>query len=164
MSREYITSLDNATVVASQVAVFLNPKAAPSSAVEVLRCWFSQRANATSAQLGVSIFMQPTGFPTMSSAGATPGLTKLGDPISLLVAGVGATGSSGVNGSASGTGTQTLLYPDNFNALNGWLWVATPPETYVVGAGATSGVGTKWTMAPGTLTGWTFGICYREIG
>ena len=162
MSREYIVSGDNLTVVSTQVMEFLNPKAAPSSGVEVLRSWASQRANATSAQLGVAIFMQPTGFPTMSSAGATPGLLKLGDPISLLVAGVGTAGTAGINGSASGTGTQTLLYPDNFNALNGWLWVATPPETFTVGAGATSGVGTKWTMAPGTLTGWSFGIVYRE--
>jgi hypothetical protein len=165
MAREYTVSGDNQTVVAAPQLVFLNPAAAGASGTgfEVLRAWVSQRANATSAQQGVRLGTKITAFPTLVSA--TPAKTKLGDPASALVGNTtGAAGTAGINSSANGGGTEVGIYPDNFNALNGWLWVATPPETIMLMPGGTSGFFHQFTSTPGTLTGWSFGVCYREIG
>lgn len=164
MAREYVTSGDNQTVVASPIITQLNPAAsgATASGFEVLRAWASQRANATSAQQGISLGTKVTAFATV--VGATPALTKLGDPASKLASGTGAAGTSGINASANGAGTLTTVYPDNFNVLNGWLWVATPPETMVFMPGGTSAFAQSFTSTPGTLTGWSWGVCFREIG
>jgi len=101
-------------------------------------------------------------FPTV--VGATPAKTSLSDPASALVSGTGAAGTAGINSSANGAGTEVGIYPDNFNVLNGWLWVATPPETITLMPGGTSGFFHQFLSTPGTLTGWTFGVCYREVG
>jgi hypothetical protein len=42
--------------------------------------------------------------------------------------------------------------------------VATPPETFMFMPGGTSSFFHQFTSTPGTLTGWSFGVCYREIG
>lgn len=165
MAREYIISGDNLTVVAAPQLVFMNPNAGGAGipGFEVLRCWASQRANATSAQQGVRLGTKVSAFPTLVSA--TPAKTKLGDPTAALVGGTaGAAGTCGINSSANGAGTEIGVYPDNFNVLNGWLWVATPPETFMLMPGGTSGFFHQFTSTPGTLTGWTAGVCYREIG
>lgn len=162
MAREYSVSGDNQTVVAAPQMTFLNPKASPSCAIELLRLWASQRANATSAQQGVRMGTKITAFPTV--VGVTPSALKLSDPISLLVSGTGAAGTAGINSSANGAGAEVAVLQDNFNVLNGYLWVPTPAETVVVGAGAASGIFTGFNGTPGTLTGWSFGVIYRELG
>lgn len=165
MAREYTVSGDNITVSGSPIIVHLNPSAGGAGipGFEVLRAWASQRANATSAQQGVSLGTKVTAFPTLVSA--TPAKTKLGDPAANLTGGTtGAAGQAGINASANGAGTLTTVYPDNFNVLNGWLWVATPPETLMFMPGGTSSFAHSFTSTPGTLTGWSFGVCYREIG
>jgi hypothetical protein len=164
MAREYTTSGDNQTVVAAPQLVHLNPAASGAGVpgFEVLRAWCSQRANATSAQQGVRLGTKVTAFATV--VGATPAKTKLSDPASALVSGTGAAGTSGINSSANGAGTELGVIPDNFNVLNGWLWVATPPETMVFMPGGTSAFFHQFTSTPGTLTGWSFGVCFREIG
>src|SRR5713226_4615571 len=162
MAREYALSGDNQTVVADPQQTFLNPKASPSSAVELLRMWASQRANATSAQQGIGNGTKVSVFPTM--VGVTPSALKLSDPVSLLVSGTGGAGTSGINSSANGAGTEVNVIQDNFNVLNGYLWVPTPVETIVVGAGAASGIFTQFHDTPGTLTGWSFGVIFRELG
>ena len=161
MAREYTVTGDNQTVVGGPTLVFINPKASPSSALEFLRCYCSQRANATSAQQGIRIGTQVTAFPTV--VGATPSKQKISDPASLIVSGTGGAGTSGINASAEGAGSKTINYPDNFNVLNGWLWVATPPETMILGAGEASGFGLSMSSTPGTLTGWSFGVVFREL-
>src|SRR5207244_10252361 len=106
MSREYSVSGDNQTVVAAPQLVFLNPSAGGAGVpgFEVLRCWCSQRANATSAQQGVRLGTKVTAFPTLVSA--TPAKTKLGDPTAALAGGTtGAAGLAGINSSANGGGT-----------------------------------------------------------
>lgn len=162
MAREYSLSGDNQTVVAAPQMTWINPKASPSSAVELIRAWASQRANATSAQQGAGIGTKVSVFPTV--VGTTPSAVKLSDPVSLIISGTGAAGTSGINSSANGAGTETNTYQDNFNVLNGWLWVPTPAETVVVGAGAASGIFTQFHGTPGTLTGWSFGVMFRELG
>jgi hypothetical protein len=151
-------------VVAAPQLVFLNPSAAGAGVpgFEVLRAWCSQRANATSAQQGIKLGTKVSVFPTVVSA--TPAKTWLGDPTANLVGGTGAAGTAGINSSANGAGTEVAVYPDNFNVLNGWLWVATPPETFMFMPGGTSGFFEQFSNTPGTLTGWSFGVCYREVG
>lgn len=163
--RSYTVSGDNQTVVAAPQLVFLNPAAGGAGVpgFEVLRAWASQRANATSAQQGIRLGTKVTAFPTLVSA--TPAKTALGLPTASLVGNTtGAAGTAGINSSANGAGTEVGVVPDNFNVLNGWLWVATPAETLVFMPGGTSGFFEQFTNTPGTLTGWSFGVCYREIG
>lgn len=164
MAREYSVSGDNQTVVAAPQLVWLNPSAAGAGVpgFEVIRAWVSQRANATSAQQGVRLGTKLTVFPTM--VGATPAKLKLGDPTANMVSGTGAAGTTGINSSANGAGAEIGVYPDNFNVLNGWLWVPTPSETFQFMPGGTSGFFHQFTSTPGTLTGWTFGVVYRELG
>jgi len=165
MARCYTVSGDNQTVVASPQLVFLNPSAGGAGipGFEVLRAWVSQRANATSAQQGVCLGTKVTAFPTLVSA--TPAKTWLGDPTANLVGGTtGAAGTAGINSSANGAGAEIKIYPDNFNVLNGWLWVPTPLETVMLMPGGTSGFFHQFTSTPGTLTGWSWGVTYREVG
>lgn len=139
---------------------FLNPGTTQS--IEILRAYCSQAANATSAQQRVQINSQVTAFPTVTAA--TPGKTSLIDPVSVIAGGTaGAAGTAGVNASAEGAGTKTVLMPDAFNVLNGWLFVPTPAETYTFNASAAAGCGVHFPVAPTTLTSWNVGVVYREL-
>jgi hypothetical protein len=68
-----------------------------------------------------------------------------------------------VNASAEGAGGKTVVLSDTFYNLSGWLWVPTPEERIQLNPGGTSGFGIHFPAAPGTLTGWNFGITYREL-
>jgi|SRR6185295_17306142 len=166
MDRAYSVTGDNITVSGAPILVFINPAAGGVGVpgFEVLRCWVSQRANATSAQQGVGLGTKVTAFPTLTSA--TPAkVGGLGLPTANITGGTaGAAGTCGINASANGGGTEINTTPDNFNVLNGWLFVATPPETMPFMPGGTSGFFHKFTSTPSTLTGWSFGVIYREIG
>lgn len=166
MSREYIIPATNITLAnqAVTLAYFQAMTAAPVCALEVLRCWASQAANATSAQQRVQISTQVTAFPTLVSQ--APVAVKAGDPVSKITGGTaGAAGTSGINASAEGAGAKTVLFPDAFNVLNGWLWVPTPIETIIESAqGTAHGLGLHFPAAPTTLTNWNAGICFKEVG
>ena len=161
MSREYVVGAGGLTLANQAVTgVFINPGTGQS--LEVLRAWASQSANATSAQQRVQTNTQVTAFPTLVSA--TPAKLKLSDPVSVIIGGTaGAAGTAGVNASAEGAGAKTVIHPDAFNVLNGWLWVPTPPETVVMNASAASGFGVHFPVAPATLTNWVFGLVFREL-
>jgi hypothetical protein len=163
MAREYTLGAANQTVLGATTLLFLNPKAGPSPAIEIIRLWCGQSANATSAQQRIQVVTQVTAFPTL--VGATPQTLKRGDPVSAIVSGTaGAAGTCGVNASAEGAGTKSVIWDDTFNVLNGWLWVPTPNETIILQAGATSGLGLWFPTAPTSLSGWTFGCNFRELG
>src|SRR2546428_6476506 len=121
MSREYVVSAGGVTLANQAVTlVFINPGTGQS--LEMLRCWASQSANATSAQQRVQTNTQVTAFPTLTST--TPGKLKLSDPASVITGATnGAAGTCGTNASAEGAGTKTVLHNDAFNVLNGHLWV-----------------------------------------
>jgi hypothetical protein len=164
--RTYTISVDNITVVAAPQLVFMNV-AAGGAAVpgyEILRCWCSQRANATSAQQGIKIHSKITAFPTGLTTTA-PSKTSTGLPTANLTGGAsGAAGTCGTNSTGNGAGTEVGIYNDNFNVLNGWLWVPTPAETILSMPSNTSGHGLEFTSTPGALTAWSWGLAYREIG
>lgn len=161
MAREYSVVATAVTVANQPVTlVFVNP--GTTCSLEFLRAWASQAANATSAQQRVQLNSQVTAFPTLVSA--TPQKTKPLDPVSQITGGTaGAAGTSGINASAEGAGAKTVLFPDAFNVLNGWLWVPTPRETYLFSAGGAAGFGLHFPAAPGTLTSWNAGLVFAEL-
>jgi hypothetical protein len=160
----YVVSGDAITVAAAPTLVLINPPAggATGRGIEILRAYASQRANATSAQQGIALGSKVTAFPTLTSA--TPAKVAPHDDISVIVGGTaGAAGTCGINASAEGAGAYTAVVSDNFNVLNGYLWVPTPAETFVYMPGSTSAFALKFTSTPGTLTSWSFGVVYREL-
>jgi hypothetical protein len=162
-SRVYCVRADNVTVAtgAPLTLAFINPSS--TIGIEILRCTVSQRANTTSAQQGIQLHTQVTAFPTLTTN--TPAKMNLSDPASGIVGGTaGAAGTAGTNASAEGAGTKTVLFNDNFNVLNGWLWIPTPAETITLNAGAAAGFGMAFSVQPSTLTGWSWSVVYRELG
>jgi hypothetical protein len=157
----YILSASNLTLAAQAVTLaFINPGGTAS--LEILRVDISQAANATSAQQRVQFNTQVTAFPTLTSA--TPAKTVPLDSASVIVGGTaGAAGTAGVNASAEGAGAKTILYQSAFNVLNGFLWVPTPAETFIMSAGLASGFGVHFPVQPTTLTGWNISVTYREV-
>jgi hypothetical protein len=162
MSREYIVSGGGLTLANQAVtAAFINPSS--TIGIEILRCVLGQTGTATSAQQRVQQNTQVTAFPTLVSA--TPGKTRLSDPTSGITGNTtGAAGTAGINASAEGAGTKTIIDQDTFNNLNGYLWVPTPRETRIVGAGAASGFGLHLPVAPGSLTNWQVAVTFGEVG
>ena len=156
----YILPATNITLANQAVTLaFVNPGV--DATLEILRCWCSQAANATSAQQRVQLNTQVTAFPTLTSL--APERTAPLDAVSTIVGGTaGAAGTSGINASAEGAGAKTVPQPDAFNVLNGWLWVATPEETYMMSASLASGFGLHFPAAPATLTAWNAGIVFSE--
>jgi hypothetical protein len=163
MTREFSISAGGMTVVGATTLIFVNPKAAPNFNLEYLRYWVGQSANATSAQQRIEILQKQSVFPTLTSQAPTS--LKLQDPNASIITGgtAGAIGTSGVNASAEGAGSVTILWDDAFNVLNGWLHVPTPPETRIFPAGLGNGLNLYFPVAPATLTNWAAGLVFREV-
>ena len=159
-SRTYMLVGTNMTLANQAVTLaFINP--GTTSSLEILRVSVSQSSSATSAQQRIQLNTQVTSFPTLVSA--TPVKTSTSDSSSAITGGTsGAAGTSGINASAEGAGTKTVLYPDVFNILNGWLWLPTPEERIILPASSSSGFGVHLPVAPSSLTGWNVVIVYRE--
>jgi hypothetical protein len=161
MRGTYVITGSNITVANAAVTImFINPGTTVS--IEILRVDCSQAANATSAQQRIDFITKVTAFPTLTAF--TPKKTSLIDAVSAITGGTaGAAGTCGINASAQGAGTETIVKSDSFNVLNGYLWVATPAETFTMNASAASGFGVQFPAAPGTLTGWNFSLVFREV-
>ncbi len=160
MARTYTLAGANLTLANQAVSLaFVN--VGTTTSLEFLRMWASQSSSNNTAQQRVQINTQVSAFPTLTSQ--TPAKNWLLDPVSQITGGsAGAAGTSGVNASAEGAGAKTILYPDAFSIVNGWLWVPTPPESYTLNAGAASGMGLHFPAAPGSLGNWNGGMVYRE--
>lgn len=160
MARTYTVAGANLTLANQAVSlVFVN--VGTTTSLEFLRMWASQSSSNNTAQQRVQINTQVSAFPTLTSQ--TPSKNWLLDPASQIVGGsAGAAGTSGVNASAEGAGAKTVLYPDAFSIVNGWLWVPTPPETYTLNASAAAGMGLHFPAAPGSLGNWNAGMVFRE--
>jgi hypothetical protein len=162
--REFSVGGDGLTLVNAVVTlVFVNPAAAPKPNLEFMRLWASQQGSATSAQQRVEVETQVTAFPTLVSA--TPRALKPADTNASFIVGgsAGAAGTAGINASAEGAGAKTVMFGDNFNVLNGYLWVATPRETIVMPAGLASGLGLFLPAAAASLSNWACGANYGEV-
>jgi hypothetical protein len=163
MAKEYSVGGDGLTLANQAVTlVFINPAAAVSPMLNVLRLWASQQGSATSAQQRIEAETQVTAFPTLVSA--TPRHLRRSDTVASLIVGgtAGAAGTCGINASAEGAGAKTVMFGDNFNVLNGYLWVPTPREVIELAAGDASGFGLFLPAAAATLTNWAVGLIYGE--
>lgn len=162
--REYHVKGQNITIANAAVTlVAINPAAGQT--LEFVRAWVSQTSSTTSAQFAIELGLKATAFSTLVSA--TPQKTKSSDPASLISGNTtGAAGTSGINASAEGAGATTLLYPDSFNSLVGWTWTPSMNfgEAYELNSAAALAFYLKFSIAPSTLTGWNFGVTFRERG
>ncbi len=166
MSREYTIPMNGVTLVnaACTLVFFQVMTAAPVVAIKLLRAMASQAGSTTSAQVRAQISTQVSSFPTLTSQ--APVKQKASDPASLLTGGTaGAAGTSGVNASAEGAGSKTVIIPDAFNVLNGHLWVPTPDEQIIETPQATAhGLGYHFPTAPTSLTLWSAALVIAELG
>lgn len=162
--REYIVQGQNITIANAGVTLALiNPPA--GRAIEIVRAWAAQAGSIVSAQAEIALGFKVTAFPTLTSA--TPEKTKPSDPVSFITGGTaGAAGTAGINASVEGGGAFTVKYPDVFNILQGWLW--TPSlnggESFILSGADSTAFAMKFRAAPSVLTGWSFGIAFRELG
>lgn len=161
MARVYSVGGGGITLANQAVTLsFMNPSA--TIGFDVLRLFVTQTNSATGAMQRVQANSQVTAFPTLTSA--TPSKLQLADPASGITGGTaGAAGTAGINASAEGAGTKTVLFNDSFYTLSGYLWVATPQEVLRFNAGAAAGFGLHLPVAPATLTNWQFGANYQEL-
>ncbi len=167
MARQYTAVMTNVTVTSTNTWVAISSPS-PSPAIELLRAWASQHANATSAQQEIRLVTQFNGAAANQVVGtsATLGVPVASDPASKLTAStVCGAGAATVNCTSDGNGVKSTLYTDNFNVLNGWLWVPTPNETHILSALASSvSYGVFAAATPGTTSNWSAGLSYHEIG
>lgn len=165
ISSQSATTTTGLTVAGATTLIFVNPAAAPNVNIEFLRFTVGQAANATSAQQRVQGVTQVTAFPTLTNV--TPAKLKKADPNASVITGAtnGAAGTCGINASAEGAGakTPTQDLDETFNVLNGYLRAPGAAETLIMPAGFASGFGLWFPTAPGTLTGWNFGLTFREV-
>jgi len=130
-------------------------KAGATASLKILRAWCSQY-NQTSSVMQDIVILRKSAAATVTSF--TPLLTDPGDAAS---AAVGGTSATGINASAEGTDGDELI-PDNFNVLNGWLWVPTPEERIIVPPAGILGL--KFPTAPGSSMTVTAGFLFGEEG
>jgi hypothetical protein len=163
MAGVYTVSFENTTIVADATLVIIRAAAAigtRASLLEVLRAWCSQRGTDTSDQLGIILGQKASAFGTYTSA--TPNPHVIGGAASGIAGGTaGAAATAGVDASAEGAGAVTSTITDDFNNLNGYLYVPTPEERLLVTPD--TAVILKLVGTPGTLTGWSAGITFREV-
>ena len=163
MSKEYTVGGDGLTLANAAVTlVTIHPAAAVSPMLNVLRMWASQQGSATSAQQRIQAVTQVTAFPTVVSA--TPQSLRRSDTVASLIVGgtAGAAGTCGINASAEGAGAKTVMFGDNFNVLNGYLWVPTPREVIELAAGDASTFSLYLPAAAATLTNWAVGLNFGQ--
>lgn len=167
--REFAINASAQTVAGATSLIGVSAATAPNVNIEFLRYWVGQNANATSAQQRIEIVTQAATFPTFT--GFTPNKLKPADPNASVITSStmnttwasGAQSGAGINASAENAGTKTAVWDDAFNVLNGWLHVPTPPETRVLPASFTSCQSLFFVSQPATLTGWAFGLVFREV-
>ena len=167
--REFAITANYSTVAGATTLISLVAASAPNPQIEFLRWWCGQAANATSAQQHIQIVTQLSSWPTVT--GQVPKKLKPSDPNASVIATFvsNAQGNCGINATAEGAGTKSIVIDDSFNVLNGFLHVPTPAETLVLPAAPAVATGTGlagqmfFPSAPGTLTGWSWGTIYREV-
>lgn len=164
MSREYIVQGENLTLANQAVTlVHINPPA--GRAIEIVRAWCSQSSSTTSLMQRIQLGFKASVHPTL--VGTTPEKTKPSDPISYITSGTaGAQGNAGVNASVEGAGTFTTKVADSFNILQGYLWLPSSAlgETFILSGADSLAFAMRLPAAAITLSGWNFGVAFREIG
>lgn len=159
IGRVFTVSGEAVTIAGGATLVFINPDT--DVGIEILRCWAGQDGTETSEQQRIRLVTQVTAFPTLTAVTPRPHL--LGETSRIVGGTAGAAGTCGIDASAEGAGAKTLILPDTFNNLNGWLHIPTLEERIAIRSAAASGFGMQLASTPTTLTGWTFGVTFREL-
>lgn len=164
MAKEFSLGGDGLTIAnAAATLVGFLPPAAPGPLFRIIRMWASQSGTTTSAQYRIQAETQVSAYPTVVTA--TPRPLKHADAVASLLVGVGGAltaGKCGINASAEGAGAKTVMWGDNFNNLNGYLWVATPDEVVEMPSGDASAFGLFAPAAFGSLSNWAVGLNFAE--
>jgi len=165
MAKDYSLGSDNMTIAnAAATLVGFLPPAAPAPDFRIWRLWCSQSGVTTSAQYRIQVVTQVSAYPTVVTA--TPRPLKHADQVASLLVGVGGAltaGKCGVNASAEGAGAKTVMFGDNFNNINGWLFVPTPDEIIEMPSGDASSFGLFAPAAfTSNLSGWAAGVNFGE--
>lgn len=159
----YSVTMANQTIVADATLVIVHAAAAVGtrgSILEIERVWVNQIGTEASDQLGVIIAQKASAFGTYTST--TPSPHQLGGAASGIAGGTaGAAATAGTDASVEGAGTVTTIIEEGFNNLNGYLWVPTPEERFIIGPDIA--VIVKMVGTPATLTGWCAGLTFAEI-
>jgi hypothetical protein len=159
----YTVGMLNQTIVADATLVIVHSASAVAtrgSILEVLRVEVSQIGTETSEQLGIIIGQKASAFGTYTST--TPAPHQLGGVASGIAGGTaGAAATAGTDASAEGAGAVTVTFQHGFNNLNGYVWVPTPEERFIVGPDIA--VIVKMVGTPTTLTGWCASLTFAEI-
>ncbi len=150
---------DNITIVGGATLVFINPDT--DVGIEILRCWIGQIGDTTAAHERAALVTQVTAFPTLTTF--TPAPHLLGATSRIVGGTAGAAGTCGIDATAEGAGSKSIILAKSFNNQIGFEWLATPEERISLRAGASSGFGLQLASTPGTLTGWHFGVTYAEL-
>ena len=154
--------MSNTAIVADATLLIIHSASANASrgsTLEILSARIGQQGVTTNQQLGVILGGKASAFGTYTSA--TPSPHYIGGVASGITGGTaGAAGTAGVDASAEGAGTVTPIIQDSFSCLNGWLWIPTPEERIILLPD--TAIILKIVGTPGTLTGWSCDMTYRE--
>jgi hypothetical protein len=153
----------NQTIIADSEMVIIRAAtsfASRASVLRILRLACSQSGTATSQQLALRWGLKASAFGTYSSATPTP--NALGVVASAITGSTtNAASSCGVDASANGAGTLTLLDVRGFNNLNGCEVIFTPEERPIIGPDLSFVMQLLGT--PTTLTGWHASLVFEEV-
>ncbi len=160
----YIVQAENQTLANHSDVTLVGIRPGTTCALEIVRAWVSQSSSVTAAQQRVGLFKQVTAFPT-TLVGATPVKTSETDAVSQIVSGTSlAAGTCGVNCATEGAGVKSVVVPDVFNNVYGWSWHSDPGEIILQPGSANAFLLALIGAAPASLTGWTFGVEFKELG
>jgi hypothetical protein len=160
---DYVVSMSNTTIVADATLICVRAATAitsRASILEILEVRVAQQGVTVSQNLGILLGQKASAFGTFTSA--TPSPLQVGGNASGITGSTSvAAASAGVDASAEGGGAVTNILADSFNVLNGWLYVPVPEARIMITPDLTFIV--KIVGTPGTLTGWSASLTFREV-
>lgn len=167
--RLYIVKAANATLInATNTPLLTIANVAGAVGVgplEIVRIKAGQRGTSTSQQLDIAWGLRVAGNGTVTGTSGTPGKQNSSDPVSKVVGGTnGLTAGNAttvITTDTLGTGTLSSLDGDQFNNLNGFIWVPLPEERFVVQPSEIFEL--YLPAAPTTLTGWGYSVSFQEV-
>lgn len=119
----------------------------------IIRARLTQRGSVTSVQERVQLVRTTTAAAVTS---VTP--DKL-DSGGVAAGAAGGAAASGINATAEGGGTVTVLLDSGFNVINGFEWIPTPLEIIQINAGEFFAL--KFPVAPATQN-WSAQVFFVE--
>ncbi len=163
MAYIYSVTMKQQTIVADETLVCIRTATAGTSrasVIQILRAWASQAGTDTSDQIGILIGLKASAFGTFTST--TPSPHFLNGPASGITGSTSvAAASAGTDASAEGAGAVTSIVDDNFNNLNGYLYIPVPEERITVPFD--TAIILKIVGTPTSLTLWSAGMTYLEL-